>query len=530
MSPFRIFISSVQFEFAEERKRLVEYIRQDALFSRYFETFLFEEQPAQNASAQRAYLDAAAKADVYLLLLGEWYGNEDAEGISPTEREYDAATANGVYRLAFIKTAIHREKKEAAFKHKIDQNITRNPLPFGSFDELRNHVYAALVHYLIVKGLLASGSFDAAVHPLASIDDLDNDKIRWFVGVAREKRNFPLLYSDENVHTILSSLHLIDDSDGVTNAALLLFAQDVQKWFPAATVKCAQFYGNRVEKPILSQQIYEGNVFDVVDKAVGFVLSRIDAHVGERTQSAQVDVSYELPVQAVTEAVVNAVVHRDYASTGSVQVMLFKNRLEVWNPGRLPQGITIVNLGKDHQSIPVNPILVRPVYLAGYIEQLGTGTTDLIKRCLDLGLRCPEFRQDENFVSVLWRREVDDATCQVTGQETGHVAEQEQVTNAAAGQVAGQVTVHVTGQETGHVAEQVKRVICAIAGHTLTRKEIMGKLSLKGRNSFCALYLEPSISDGYVAQLYPNSAKRRDQAYYLTEKGLKLFVLLKNDG
>ena len=90
-----IFISSVQSEFAMERKMLADYIRQDVLFSRYFEPFLFEEQPAQNTSAQKAYLDAAANADVYLLLVGKCYGNVDAEGVSPTEREFDVATANG---------------------------------------------------------------------------------------------------------------------------------------------------------------------------------------------------------------------------------------------------------------------------------------------------------------------------------------------------------------------------------------------------------------------------------------------------
>ena len=223
-----------------------------------------------------------------MLLLGERYGFEDTDGISPTEREYDTATANSVYRLAFLKDVPHRENKEEVFKHKIEQDITRNPVLFKTFDDLRSNVYAALVHYLIVKGLLANGPFDAAIHPIARIEDLDKEKIRWFVGMAREKRRFPLQYSEENIHTILSSLHLITDDDGVTNAALLLFAKDVQKWFPAATVKCAQFYGTRVEKPILSQQIYDGNVFEVVDRAVGFVLSRIDARVGERTQSAQV--------------------------------------------------------------------------------------------------------------------------------------------------------------------------------------------------------------------------------------------------
>ena len=507
MKRIKIFISSVQSEFADERAMLSQYIRTDVLFSRYFDPFLFEELPAQDVSAQKAYLDAAAKTDVYLLLVGEHYGYEDSEGVSPTEREYDTATANGAYRIAFIKDVPHRDAKESVFKQKVEKDVTRNPILFGTFDDLRSNVYASLIHYLTVKGLLVSGPIDAAIHPLARIEDLDKNKIRWFVGLAREKRRFPLQYSEENVHTILSSLHLITEDDGVTNAALLLFAKDVQKWFPSAVVKCAQFYGKRMEKPILSQQIYDGNVFEAVDRAVDFVLSRIDAHVGERTISAQVDVSYELPVQAVTEAIVNAVVHRDYASTGSVQVMLFRDRLEVWNPGRLPQGITIIKLSGEHQSIPVNPLLARPVYLAGYIEQLGTGTTDLISRCVNLGLRHPEFRQDESFVTVLWRR------------ESG--------LNAEAGQEAGQVTGQVAGQVAGQVKESIRRIVLAIGGQTLTRKEIMEILSLKGRDNFRNSYLEPSMAEGYVSKLYPESDKRPDQAYYLTEKGLELLTELK---
>ena len=98
-------------------------------------------------------------------------------------------------------------------------------------------------------------------------------------------------------------------------------------------------------------------------------------------------------------------VHRDYTSTGSVQVMLFKDRLEVWNPGRLPQGMTIDKLSSVHASRPVNPVLANPVYLTGYIEQMGTGTTDIIERCEKAGLRTPEFYQDEDFRTILWRPE-----------------------------------------------------------------------------------------------------------------------------
>ena len=67
--------------FAVERKRIADYIRQDALFSLYFEPFLFEELPTQNRSTQTAYLEQAVKAEVYLLLLGKQYGYVDAEGM-----------------------------------------------------------------------------------------------------------------------------------------------------------------------------------------------------------------------------------------------------------------------------------------------------------------------------------------------------------------------------------------------------------------------------------------------------------------
>lgn len=191
------------------------------------------------------------------------------------------------------------------------------------------------------------------------------------------------------------------DDGKLKNAALLLFAKDVQKWFVSATIKCAHFYGTKMQKPIASLQIYGGSVFEQVDMAVSFVMARIDQRVGERTHSAEVDVTPELPAQAVTEAIVNAVVHRDYTNTGSVQVMLFKDRLEIWNPGRLPHGMTIEKLNGRHNSQPVNPVLANPVYLTGYIEQMGTGTTDIIEQCEGYGLRKPEFIQEDDFLTIL---------------------------------------------------------------------------------------------------------------------------------
>lgn len=103
-----------------------------------------------------------------------------------------------------------------------------------------------------------------------------------------------------------------------------------------------------------------------------------------------------------------------------------------------------------------------------------------------------------------------------TGNETGNETEVIQMIQKwSRGQVTGQVA--------GQVKESVRRIVLAIGGQTLTRKEIMEILSLKGRDNFRNSYLEPSMIEGFVSKLYPDSDNRPDQAYYLTEKGLELF-------
>src|SRR5439155_18034067 len=133
-----------------------------------------------------------------------------------------------------------------------------------------------------------------------------------------------------------------------THAALLLFGKQPQRFLPTSEIKCAHFHGTEIAKPIPSYQVYQGTVFTLVDQAVDFVMSTLALRVGTRAQSAQAPVAYEVPREVVAEGIVNAVAHRDYSSNGSVQVMLFSDRLEVWNPGRLPSSLTLARLRQPH--------------------------------------------------------------------------------------------------------------------------------------------------------------------------------------
>ena len=84
MSKIKLFISSVQSEFEAERKALANFLRADALLSKFFEPFLFEELPAIDKNVQQVYLNEVESSNIYLGIIGKKYGYRDSEGISPT--------------------------------------------------------------------------------------------------------------------------------------------------------------------------------------------------------------------------------------------------------------------------------------------------------------------------------------------------------------------------------------------------------------------------------------------------------------
>ncbi len=205
------------------------------------------------------------------------------------------------------------------------------------------------------------------------------------------------------------------------------------------------------------------------------MLSKINLAVGTRARSNQAPVAYEMPPEVVREAIVNAVAHRDYTSNGSIQVMLFSDRLEVWNPGTLPPSLTLAQLRQPHGSVPANPLVAEPLYLTKYIERMGTGTRDMIERCRKAGLPEPEFALTDGFVIPLRRKP-------------------ERAFTAVGGLPTGQVTGQVTGEVTGEVAKLL--VDCLGA---MPRRALREALQLKGDDNFRRLYLVPALEAGLIA-------------------------------
>ncbi|MDD1703258.1 MAG: DUF4062 domain-containing protein [Methanoregula sp.] len=408
MTTIGIFVSSVQKELNPERTEIRDYIRTDPLLRIYFNTFLFEDLPALDQKPDKLYLDEVNRCTIYLGIFGNEYGTENKDGISPTELEFIRATEKSKYRIILVKG--NDDNRRHPKMHNLIDRATPHVVRrrFTTLDELKKELYAALVQFLCDGKIISSATFDESICPGATLNEISDEKVAWFIPVAKRERGFPLNAGTPK-EQVLKHLDLLEGSRP-TNAAILLFGTKPGKFIPASEIKCMHYHGTVVAKPIPSYQIFSGTLFDQADQATDFILSKINRTVPPRNSAPASNTHYEIPKEVIEEAVVNAIAHRDYTSAASVQVSVFSDRVEIRNPGSLPPDLTFEDLKLEHNSRPRNHRIAFLLYLTHYIEKIGYGTIQMTAGCRDAGLPEPEFTQSGGeFVVTLWRDWLTDA-------------------------------------------------------------------------------------------------------------------------
>ncbi|OGT19880.1 MAG: hypothetical protein A2V90_02125 [Gammaproteobacteria bacterium RBG_16_57_12] len=478
----RIFISSVQTEFAQQRLDLKAFLLGDAVLRRFVaEVFLFEELPAKDRRADHVYLEEVERCDIYLGIFGYEYGFEDKKGISPTEHEYNHATQHGKIRLVYVwgSEEERRAPKMRRLVVKASGELIRRRIEDAK--ALTAEVYASLVDYLDEIGALRVPPFDTTACDKATLKDLSRKRIDWFLETARRERGFPLKANTDS-KVLLTHLNLLDDGKP-TNAAMLLFGANPQRFHRTAETKCIHCHGTQYRRPFASQQIYSGDLFEQANQARDFVLAKINRAVGTRATSITAPATYELPPDAVGEAIVNAIAHRDYHSNASVEVRLFADRLEVWNPGTLPGTLTLDNLREAHPSVPNNPLIAESLYLARYIEKAGSGTLRIIELCQEAGLPEPSYElRAGSFVITLWR---DWLTAEVLAR---FQINDRQLQAIAYVKARGQITNREFREATGVIARTASRDL-----EDLAHKGVLVKVGATGRGTYYVLAHKPDI-------------------------------------
>jgi ATP-dependent DNA helicase RecG len=244
--------------------------------------------------------------------------------------------------------------------------------------------------------------WDMEVNERAHISDLDEELIRRFVRTAQEARNLGV--SDNlPLDEILSGLDMVKDGL-LTNGAYALFGKRPQKHFIQLYMKAARFNGTSKDE-FIDNQRFEGNLFELYDKIQRFISShlriagKVPSDFGLRSDTA------EYPLDALREAAVNAIVHRDYYDPGGyTEIAIYDDRIEVWNNGLLPVGITIPDLLKPHRSILRNPLIAKAFFLYGVVESWGRGTLKILELCEKAGLPDPVYAENSGGVEVTLRK------------------------------------------------------------------------------------------------------------------------------
>ncbi len=223
-----------------------------------------------------------------------------------------------------------------------------------------------------------------------TVNDLDNAAFKKFTDMAKSKI---VSIQNTNTKTALQNLNLIDKFN-LRNGTILLFGKDPQKAFPQAKVTVGLFTEDGTE--ILDHKEFEGNLWEQLTGVINYFQYALRSELkiqidGLSPNELQHKETWEYPLEALRELLINALIHRDYTSQSHIQIRIYPDRIEFWNPGELPPNLKPENLLKEHPSIPRNPLLARIFFYAGFIEQWGTGTLRVIKACQERGFPVPRF-------------------------------------------------------------------------------------------------------------------------------------------
>lgn len=241
--------------------------------------------------------------------------------------------------------------------------------------------------------------FDEQICKDAKITDISKEKISAFVKKAKQERGLSI-DPGSSVTDILRKLKLVKDGK-MTNAAILLFGKDTQDFFLQSELKAIRFKGLDETRPMLDFKTIGGDAITLLKKAEDFIYDHIPMQAWIEQGKLQRQEKWLFPPKAIREALANALAHRDYSSPGKVQVRIFDDRLEVWNPGLLPPSLTLDKLKGKHDSIPRNPLIAKAFFWIKYAEDVGSGTSKIIQWCKEWGLPEPTYEEaGGSFVTV----------------------------------------------------------------------------------------------------------------------------------
>ena len=257
---------------------------------------------------------------------------------------------------------------------------------------------AALDKFLLQK---KGKRWDGVPVPKVSAKDLKQEAFDFFRKRAfKSQRIEEDILTDSNEH-LLENLQL-KENDFLKRAAILLFHSNPENYVTGSYIKIGYF---ETDDDLKFQDEIHGNLFEQIEKTMDLLFTKyIKAPISyEGINRVE---TYEYPKDAVREALLNAIAHKDYSGGVPIQISVYNDKIIIWNEGQLPENWTVKNLLEKHASRPYNPDIANALFRSGYIESWGRGTLKIIRECKQAGIPEPVFSFDSSDISVEFRKDI----------------------------------------------------------------------------------------------------------------------------
>ncbi|MCM8539266.1 MAG: putative DNA binding domain-containing protein [Lentisphaeraceae bacterium] len=251
---------------------------------------------------------------------------------------------------------------------------------------------AALDKFLLKKQGL---HWDSVPIPGVDLEEFD---LTLFRKRALRSQRLPEENLNESDNQLLDRLRLLDGTH-FKRAAVLLFHNDPEKFVTGAYIKIAFFESN---SELLYQDEIHGNLFEQVEKTLDLLLTKYLKAMITYEGIQRVE-TFPYPVEALREALLNSIAHKDYSSGVPIQISVYENKLMIWNNGQLHSGWTVENLLKKHSSQPYNPDIANAFFRAGMIESWGRGIEKMYTACEEHGIEAPELDYEEGGLWITFK-------------------------------------------------------------------------------------------------------------------------------
>ena len=375
---------------------------------------------------------------------------------------------------------------------------------------------AALTRFLLGKH---GRNWDDVPLPGVQLRDLDGRALNEFRRRGVTSDRLPADAIGESNEDLIELLHL-REGEHLRRAAVLLFHPDPGRFFAGAFVKIGYF---RTAVDLAYQDVIEGNLFNQVNKAVDLL----------RTKYSRAQVSYEgifrtetpqAPLDALREAVLNAIAHRDYSSPAPIQIRVYDDRISLWNPGTLPPNWTLDKLLGTHASAPHNPGIANAFFRAGMIEAWGRGIENIVVACRVAGTAAPVWevepgglRLDFVFTEMADEPSLDDSS-------PGHERSPRHSVRTEPPQTESRPESQLESQPESRPESLAARVLRQLANGPKSKSELSSRLGQKRVSGQLNKVIRALMAEGHIRFTIPEKPRSRLQKYGLTDQGRAALV------